>query len=173
VIANGIFSFSEAIEKMKTIKKIHENANEFDTLVRMSGMKTSELLQLFGITQIKLARWRSGHSKIPLPAMRLARARLGGQLAEVMGKAWADFHLNPCTQALTLPGMKYPMTFPDLRATWVEIHNAVSNTSKLEFTYAELTHANKRADYYRNLLYQESSKNHYKHAANLLSMLKL
>jgi transcriptional regulator with XRE-family HTH domain len=132
-----------------------DDSAELETLLFQGDMTRAAACEFFGVTPNTLKNWTSGKTRPPPAVLRLARARLGGQLSEVMGKAWEEVRLSG--DSIHLPGMKYPLTVPDLRAVWITIQESANARAACARALEELDRAKAAAAYYRDLIRREAS----------------
>lgn len=56
---------------------------------------------------------------VPMAAYRLATFHRHGALSDLLGRAWSDFFVVGDT--LVFPGLKQPLSAPELRSTWCSL----------------------------------------------------
>ncbi|MDR0674555.1 MAG: hypothetical protein LBF93_13095 [Zoogloeaceae bacterium] len=128
---------------------------ELENLILHSDMTRAAACGFFGISPRTLDSWRTGKTRIPLSALRLARARMGGNLAEIFGEKYGEIRANP--ESMHLPGIKYPIPIGELRAVWIDIQQAADVRAKLSMLSREHAKTRAAADYYRDLIRREAA----------------
>ncbi|MDR0735424.1 MAG: hypothetical protein LBF51_01100 [Zoogloeaceae bacterium] len=153
-----------SIGNRKTIEKIHEKTRkkspcredegqELDNLIAHSDMSRAAAVDFFGVSRRTLEAWITGKSRIPAAVMRLARARMGGDLSEIFGKPYDEIRAS--VDSLHLPGMKYPIPINELRATWLYIKQAADARAELALLKIRHAETKKAAAFYRTTLLRE------------------
>ncbi|MDR2366282.1 MAG: hypothetical protein LBD68_10620 [Zoogloeaceae bacterium] len=133
--------------------------NELENLLLHSPMTRAEACHFFGVSARTLSAWMQGRARMPLAALRLARARLGGNLSEAFGKPFDEVRITPT--GLHLPGMKYPLTIAELRAAWLYIREAADARAQLALLRIEHRQLKAAADYYRDILKREATPDNF------------
>lgn len=114
-----------------------------DEWVELLGTTPSDkTLEHVGLSRRKWADILSGKCpSVSMACYRLASFCRHGCLADLLGSAWSDFFVRG--DALVFPGLKYPLSAPDLRAAWVRIQDAARLRSEVSHLRAELDHERK------------------------------
>lgn len=134
-----------------------------DEWVELLGSTPSDsLLKIVGITRAVWAEIEASKNPfVPRACYQLAQYQRYLQLSDLLGPSWAEFEVRGST--LLFPGLKYPLSAADLRATWARLQQirALEATasllrSDLKKAEAAIEAAEKRAGYFRQLVSLEA-----------------
>jgi len=117
-----------SVKKEVWLTEIRADREEW---VELLGMHPDDAaLRHVGISRVTWEQIAGGKSPlVPMAAYRLARFRRHGALADLLGSAWSDFFV--CGDALLFPGLKFPMSAPELRTAWLRIQETARLRSEV------------------------------------------